>query len=108
MAGRIGRGEIWLLQLPAPDHRRPVLILSRPALLDLLQTVSVAAVTSTRRNVPTEVALGIEEGLKHESCVHLTNLFTVRQSDLKRFVGVAGPEKMRAVCAALAIALGCD
>src|SRR5437588_11547592 len=103
MAAQIGRGEIWLLQLPAPDHRRPVVVLSRPVLLGLLQTVSVAAVTSTKRNVPTEVALGTEEGLKHESCVNLTNLFTVRQSDLKRFIGVVRPDKMRAVCAALAI-----
>jgi mRNA interferase MazF len=108
MAGQVARGEIWQLDRPSPDHRRPVLVLSRPALLDLLQTVTVAAVTSTRRGVPTEVALGAAEGLKHESCVNLSNLYTIRKADLKRFVGVVGAEKMRAVCRALAIALGCD
>jgi len=108
VAGKIARGEIWLIDRPKPDHRRPVLVLSRPALLEILHTVVVAAVTSTRRGVPTEVPLGVEEGLKHDSCVNLTNLFTIRRADLKRFVGVIGPEKMEAICQALAIALGCD
>lgn len=108
MAGRLNRGEIWLLRLPRPDKRRPVLVLSRPALISLLQTVTVAAVTSTLRGSPTEVELGPEHGLKATSCVNLCNVFTVRQADLGTFVGTAGAEKMHAVCRALAIACGCD
>ncbi|MBI2150322.1 MAG: type II toxin-antitoxin system PemK/MazF family toxin [Acidobacteria bacterium] len=45
MATRLNRGEIWLLNLPRPDKRRPVLILSRPSLIGLLNTVTVGAVT---------------------------------------------------------------
>ena len=108
MAGRLNRGEIWLLDLPRPDKRRPVLVLSRPALIGLLHTVTVAAVTSTLRGAPTEVELGVDEGLKQTSCVNLCNLFTVRQSELRRFVGTVGGEKMRRVCEALAVACGCD
>jgi mRNA interferase MazF len=108
MARRVARGEIWQLQRPAPDKRRPVLVLSRPALLNVLHTVTVAAITSTLRGSPTEVPLGIEEGLKGASCVTLTNVFTVRQSDLRRYVGAVGRHKMREVCRALAIAVGCD
>jgi mRNA-degrading endonuclease toxin of MazEF toxin-antitoxin module len=108
VAAQVARGEIWLLQRPSPDHRRPVLVLSRPALLALLETVTVAAVTSTRRGAPTEVTLGVEAGLKHESCVNLTNLFTVRRSELKRFVGAVPPAKMAEVCRAIAISLACD
>jgi mRNA-degrading endonuclease toxin of MazEF toxin-antitoxin module len=44
MADRLSRGEIWLLELPRPDKRRPVLVLSRPALIRLLHTVTVAAI----------------------------------------------------------------
>jgi mRNA interferase MazF len=97
-----------MLALPRPDKRRPVVVLSRPSLLDVLHTVTVAAVTSTLRGVPTEVPLGIDEGLKGPSCVNLCNLFTVRQSDLRTFVGSVPPSKMRAACDALAIACGCD
>jgi hypothetical protein len=40
--------------------------------------------------------------------VNLGNLYTVRQADLKTFVGTLGPEKMREVCRALELACGCD
>jgi mRNA interferase MazF len=108
MAERVNRGEIWLLSLPRPDKRRPVLILTRPSLIRLLHTVTVAAVTSTLRGSPTEVAIGIAEGLKEVSCVNLCNLFTVRQKDLTTFVGTVGPEKMAEVCQALALASACE
>lgn len=108
MAERVSRGEIWLLALPPPDKRRPVLVLTRPSLIRLLHTVTVAAITSTLRGSPTEVALGLAEGLKQVSCVNLCNLFTVRQKDLTRFVGTVGAEKMAEVCRALAVASGCD
>lgn len=108
MAGRVNRGEIWLLRMRRPDKRRPVLVLSRPSLLDLLHTVTVAAVTSTLRGAPTEVELGTAEGLKGPSCVNLCNLFTVPQEELSTFVGTVGPERMRRVCRALEIACGCD
>jgi mRNA interferase MazF len=108
VATRLSRGEIWLLERPRPDKRRPVLVLSRPALLSVLHTVTVAAITSTRRGSPTEVELGIEEGLKGPSCVNLCHVFTVAQADLRQFVGTVGPGKMRAVCTALAIATACE
>ena len=85
-----------------------MLILSRNALLEHLHTATVVAITSTQRGSPTEVELGIEEGLKQPCCANLANLFTVRQSDLKRYVGALGLEKMRQVCRALIIACGCD
>jgi mRNA interferase MazF len=108
VARRLNRAEIWLLERPRPDKRRPVLILSRPSLIAALHTVTVAAVTSTRRGSPTEVELGVEEGLKGPCCVNLCNVFTVAQADLRRFVGTVGPAKMRGVCRALAIAAACD
>jgi mRNA interferase MazF len=108
VAPRLNRAEIWLLERARHDKRRPVLILSRPSLITALDTVTVAAVTSTRRGSPTEVELGVEEGLKGPCCVNLCNVFTVAQVDLRQFVGTVGPAKMRAVCRALAIAAACD
>jgi mRNA interferase MazF len=108
MAERLNRGEIWLLRRARPDKRRPVLVLSRPSLIQLLHTVTVAAITSTLRGAPTEVELGIPEGLKATSCVNLCNLFTVRQQELTTFVGTVPPDKMAEVCRALTIACACD
>ena|SRR6266851_5699784 len=109
MARRIaGRGEIWMYRFAAPDRRRPILVLSRPSLLEVLSSATVAAVTSTVRGMPTEVRIGVNEGLKHESCVNLVNVFTIPQSELRQYVGSLTPNKMGQVCRALAIACGCD
>lgn len=85
-----------------------MLVLSRPSLIRFLRTVTVAAITSTLRGSPTEVELGIDEGLKKTSCVNLCHLFTVNQKELRTFVGTVGREKMVQVCEALVIACGCE
>ena len=108
MARRVARGEIWLFRFAKPDHRRPVLVLSRDTLLEVLSTATVASISSTQHGSPTEVALGTAEGLKGSCCVNLVNVFTVRQTELRRFVGTLGAAKMDAVCEALEIAVGCD
>ena len=108
MARELNRGQIWLLDRPRTDKRRPVLILTRRSLIGLLHTVTVVAVTSTLRGAPTEVELGTAERLKGRSCANLCNLFTVEQHRLRTFVGSVGADKMRQVCGALIIASGCD
>src|SRR3982751_1969807 len=107
MAERIARGQIWQFSFTRPDKRRPVLILTRTEVIDLLHTVMVAPITSSIRGAPSEVIVGIEEGLKHESAVNLDHVQTVEKARLKRFVGTLAPQKMNAVCHALAIATGC-
>lgn len=97
-----------MLEIAPPDKRRPVLVLTRPALLGLVHTATVAAITSTRRGAPTEVDVGPDEGLKQASTVNLVNVYTVPQAQLRTYVGSLDVPKMRAVCRALAIAVGCD
>lgn len=107
MARGVARGEIWTYAFRTPDKRRPVVVLSRPEAIDVLHTVMVAPITSTIRGIPSEVVVGAAEGLAHESAVNLDHVQTVERARLTRFVGQLGPEKMRAVCRALAIATGC-
>lgn len=104
----MNRGEIWRYRFRAPDKRRPVLVLSRQDVIGLLHTVMVAPVTSTIRGAPSEVLVGAKEGLKHESAVNLDHVQTVERARLEAFVGHLEPGKMREVCRALAIAVGCD
>jgi mRNA interferase MazF len=108
MAERLRRGEIWLYAFRRPDKRRPVLVLSRPEVIELLHTVVVVPITSTIHGAPSEVIIGIDEGLKQESAINLDHIQTVDKAKLKHFVGTVGPQKMRAVCVALSIATGCD
>jgi mRNA interferase MazF len=84
-----------------------VVVLTRQEVIGLLHTVMVAPVTSTVRGAPSEVLVGIDEGLKHDSAVNLDHVQTVETARLRRRVGQLGPEKMDAVCRALAMATGC-
>lgn len=106
MAREVNRGEIWLYQLSHPDRRRPVVVLTRQEVIPLLSTVMVAPVTSTIRGAPSEVRVGVEEGLKQESAVNLDHVQTVEKARLRQFVGTLPPHRMKQICRALAIATG--
>ena len=108
MAGRLNRGEIWLYTFKRPDKRRPVLVLTRQEVIQLLHTVMVVPITSTVRGAPSEVLVGTDEGLKRDSAVNLDHVQTVEKARLRTFVGALSHEKMNAVCRALAIATGCS
>ena len=108
MAGGLNRGEIWMHTFASPDKRRPVVILSRQRVIGLLRTVIVAPITSSIRGIPSEVPVGIQEGLKHPSAVNLDHVQTIDRQQLKHFVGSLSDEKMALVCRALAIATGCS
>jgi mRNA interferase MazF len=90
-----------------PDKRRPVLVLTRQEVIGLLHTVMVAPITSSIKGAPSEVMVGVGEGLKHDSAVNLDHVQTVEQARLVRRIGQVSPSKMREVCRALAIAVGC-
>jgi mRNA interferase MazF len=108
VARKVSRGEIWRYRFNAPDKQRPVLVLTRQEVIGLLHTVMVAPVTSTIRGAPSEVVVGVKEGLKHESAVNLDHVQTVERARLTGYVGHLGPDRMREVCRALSIAVGCD
>jgi mRNA interferase MazF len=107
VARAVNRGEIWQYRFKSPDKRRPVLVLSRPDVIPLLHTVMVAPITSVRRGAPSEVLVGVSEGLKHDSAVNLDHVQTVERARLASFVGTLGSAQMQQVCRALAIATGC-
>lgn len=108
MAREVTRGAIWTYRFKAPDKRRPVLVLSRDEVIGLLHTVMVAPITSTIYGAPSEVIVGVDEGLKRQSAVNLDHIQTVERARLVSYMGSLGPSKMRAVCRALAVATGCS
>lgn len=103
----MNRGEIWLYESGRPDKRRPVLVLTRQEVIPMLRTVVVAPITSTIRGAPSEVVVGADQGLKHDSAVNLDHVQTVDKKRLRKYVGHLDREKMSYVCRALAIATGC-
>lgn len=108
MAREVSRGEVWGFRFAAPDKKRPVLVISRQEVIGLLHTVLVAPITSTIRGLPSEVVVGEREGLRHASAVNLDHVQTVEKARLVGYVGSVSSDKMRDVCRALAVAVGCD
>ena len=107
MARGVKRGDIWMHAFAKPDKRRPVLVISRQSVIPLLRTVMVAPITSAIHGVPSEVLVGAEQGLKHESAVNLDHVQTVDRSRLSGFIGHLDDALMDEVCRALAVATGC-
>jgi mRNA interferase MazF len=108
MARVVSRGEVWIYRFKEPDKRRPVVVLSRKEAIEVLTTVVVAPVTSTIRDLPSQIVIGTNEGLDHDSAVSLDHVQCVDRSKLIRRLGRLPPARMREVCAALAVATGCD
>lgn len=107
MAGGLNRGEVHLCHFAPPDKQRPVLILTRDSAIGHLATVTVAPITSTIRDVPSEVILDVDDGMKGRCAVNLHNAVTVSQERLVRRVAALSERRMQEVCAALRFSLGC-
>ena len=96
------------MAMKAPDKERPVVVLTRGSSLEFLGWVTIAPITSTMRGVRSEAALGIEDEMKGPCVVNAHNLMTVRKDQLGRRVARLSETRLRAVCGAIACALGCD
>lgn len=102
----MNRGEIWSTQVGR--KRRPVLVLTRPDVIDVRELVTVAEVTSTIRNIAVEVDLEHDDhGLDRPSVINCDGIHTVAQSSLTSRVGAVGESTMHGVCSAISYALGC-
>jgi len=100
------RGEIWLAQVGRKT--RPVLVLTRPEVIDVRDLVTVAEITTSIRGLAAEVELDHElAGLDQRSVINCDGLHTVAQSSLATVVGAVDDDTMSKVCWAIGYALGC-
>jgi mRNA-degrading endonuclease toxin of MazEF toxin-antitoxin module len=63
MAGRIERGQVRLVAFRQPDKLRPVVVLTNPGAIPSLSKLTVAAITSTMRGVPSNAILDEDDGM---------------------------------------------
>jgi mRNA interferase MazF len=103
----LARGEIWWSEDEVLG-RRPVLVLSRDAVLGTLRRPLVAPLTTRVRGLPTEVPLDDADGLAEPCVVSLDNVQPLAASILTERVSSLRAERMREVCRALAIATDCE
>ncbi|MCP3854603.1 MAG: type II toxin-antitoxin system PemK/MazF family toxin [Actinomycetia bacterium] len=102
------RGELWWCELP-DINRRPVVVLSRDAAIPRLRRTLIAPCTTTIRGLASEVILEPDDDpISRPSAVNLDSVESVSTATLTDRVGRLSDERMRAICAALEVAVGCD
>jgi len=105
----VTRGELYRVHKPGGDPKqyRTFVIASRQALLDSrYSTVVCAPVFTQGEGLSTQVAVGVDEGLKHESWIMCDNLISVRKTDLTNYIGALSARKLAEFNSALKMALG--
>jgi mRNA interferase MazF len=105
------RGEIYRVLKPAGDPKRyrSFVVVSRQSLIDSgYATVVCAPVFTNGSGLSTQVAIGTNEGLKHDSWVVCDNLRSLAKADLTQFIGSLSWSKLAELDDALRIALALD
>jgi mRNA interferase MazF len=84
-------------------------VVSRQILLDSrFSTAICAPIYSAFDGLSTQVPVGIDEGLKHQSSIHCDALVSIPKSALTSFIGTLSSTKIEVLNRALAIAVGLD
>lgn len=100
------RGEVWLGAIGGKT--RPVVVLTRPGVIDFRSFVTVAEITTSVRGIPTEVVFDLNAaGVDRESVVNCDGLYTVPVASLGTRVGVLDESAIARLCGAIKYALGC-
>lgn len=103
------RGELYRVRHPSsadPKRSRVFVVVSRQAVIDSrFSSVICAPVYSVRHGLTSQVPVGIDEGLKHDSAIHCDELVSLAKTALTDYVGMLSAEKVAELTRALAVAL---
>lgn len=99
------RGEVRWYVFSRPDKKRPVVIRTRESALEFLGEVTVAPITSTIRDIPSEVLLTRADGMPKECAVNLDHLQTVAKGKIGSLITTLSADKMQQMRSSLLFAL---
>lgn len=99
------RGGIYWYTFKAPDKRRPVLILTRDSIIPFLNELTIAPITTTLRDIPSEVALSVADGVPGDCAVNCDHLQTVPKARIGKLITTLDPGTLGQVSRAIAFAL---
>ena len=99
------RSEIRWYRFQKPDKKRPVLILTRNSIIDYLGEITIAPITSTIRDIPSETFLSKLDGMPRNCAVNCDHIQTVAKGKIGPLITSLSAEKMRSVSNAITFAL---
>ncbi|MBW1817838.1 MAG: type II toxin-antitoxin system PemK/MazF family toxin [Deltaproteobacteria bacterium] len=104
----MNRGDVWLVALGGKAGKRPAIILTRQNVLQYLNKVTVAEVTTKGKGYPTEVYLGQKGNLPKPSFAQTDNIHTIAKERLVKYMGTVDAITMREVSRKVILALGLE
>jgi mRNA interferase MazF len=106
------RGDLFRVRHPGagdPKASRIFVVVSRQTLVDSRFSTVVCAPVYTRRDgLASQVPLGTDDGLKHESSVHCDALVSLPKTMLTDYLASLKAAQLRALDQALRVALALD
>jgi len=102
---RLRRGEVRWYKFQQPDKKRPILILTRDSALEFLGEVTIAPITSTVRDIPSEVLLTAGDGMARDCAVNLDHVQTVPKTKIGSVITTLSRDQLLRVREALNFAL---
>ena len=99
------RGEVRWYKFSHPDKKRPVLILTRDSILEYLGEVTIAPITTTIRDIPSEVFLSQTDGMPRECAVNCDHIQSVAKGKIGTLITTLAPAKLNRVGQAVLFAL---
>ena len=106
MADLIRRGDVRWYRFARPNKRRPVVVLTRDSVIEYLGEVTVAPITSTVRDIPSEVLLTQEGGMPRDCAVNLDHVQTVSKGNVEGLITKLSSQQMEELHQSLLFALG--
>ena len=104
----MNRGDIWMVDLGGKTGTRPVVIITRQSVLEFLNKVSIAEITSKGKGYPTEVYVGQKGNLPKSSFIQTDNIHTIPKHKLVKYVGTLDSHTMYDVSKKIVLALGLE
>jgi mRNA interferase MazF len=99
------RGDVRWYKFKHPDKKRPVVILTRNSILEYLDEVTIAPVTSTIRDIPSEVILSNRDGMNNDCAINCDHIQTVSKSNVGSMITSLSKEKLSEIRNAINFAL---
>ena len=99
------RGEVRWYKFKSPDKKRPIVILTRDAILEYLGEVTVVPITSTIRSIPSEVLLSTEDGMKNNCAINCDHIQTVLKSKVGSLITTLSNDKLTDLRSAICFTL---
>ncbi len=99
------RGEVRWYKFRRPDKKRPVVILTRNSILEYLGEVTVAPITSTIRDIPSEVLLSRRDGMQKDCVINCDHIQTVSKVNIGSLIATLSKERLDEIRSAINFAL---